>query len=409
MKNFWTLFGYEMKKLLKRKLSWAVVLVLTGFCVWGVVHHGPYGPGWNVPVFDEDGNETGEIIRISPEELYETRQKTAGVLDGRVMDDELFQEMLASVPSADPSNPAEVYAQCLYFWREDATYHSVYNMVDGLFQEPETVTAEGFYAAQWEQTRIYCEKYGGGRLSPPEVDYWMEQSAKLQRPFVYQDDWRGTTYAIDYMYILIGLLPVAAAVCVGTVFPEDRRTRVDALVFATRKSRMPLYLAKVLAGATVAALAGLVIVGATAITFLAVWGTDGLDAPFQMCYIASPRPAAIWQILLPMLVLLVLYTLVCGGIAMLVSALTRSAIVGLAVPVLLVQVLDRWAPMPYGWAGYLPDNLMGWSGPYNVELVKVLGVYLDNFQFGPILYLGITAVLLALCWLGWRRSALGRT
>lgn len=90
---------------------------------------------------------------------------------------------------------------------------------------------------------------------------------------------------------------------------------------------MPLYLAKVLAGATAAALAGLVIAGATAITFLAVWGTDGLDAPFQMYYIASPRPAAIWRILLPMLMLLVLYTLVCGGIAMLASALTRSAIV----------------------------------------------------------------------------------
>lgn len=345
---------------------------------------------------------------ISPEELYETRQKTAGALDGRVMDDELFQEMLENVPSIDRSNPAEVYAQCMYFWREDATYHSVYSMVDGLFQEPETVTAEGFYAAQWEQTRLYCENYGGGRLSPAEVDYWMEQSAKLRRPFIYQDDWRGTTYAIDYMYILIGLLPVAAAVCVCTVFSEDRRTRADALVFAARKSRMPLYLAKVLAGATVAALTGLAIVGATAIAFLAVWGTDGLDAPFQMYYIASPRPAAIWQVLLPMLVLLVLYTLVCGGIAMLMSALTRSAIVGLAVPVLLVQVLDRWAPMPYGWAGYLPDDLMGWNGPYNVELVKVLGVYLDDFQFGTLLYLGIAAALLALCWLGWRRSAAGK-
>lgn len=405
MKNFGTLYGYELKKLLTRKLSWAAVLLLAGFCVWGVVHHGPYGPGWTVPVFDEDGDETGEILTISPQEVYETRQKTAGALNGRLMDDELFQEMLANAPSIDRSDPAEIYAQNLYFWREDATYHSVYTMVDGLFQEPETVTAERFYAEQWEQTRLYCERYGGGRLSPAEVDYWMAQSAKLQRPFVYQDDWRGTTYAIDYMYILIGLLPVAAAVCVCTVFSEDRRTRVDALVSTTRKSRMPLYLAKVLAGATAAVLVGLVIVGATAAAFLAVWGTDGLDAAFQMYYIASPRAAVIWQVLLPMLVLLVLYTLLCGGVSMLAASITRSAIVSLAVPVLLVQVLDRWHPMPYGWAGYLPDNLMGWSGPYNVELVKVFGVYLTNFQFGPILYLGITAALLALCWPGWRRGA----
>lgn len=40
--------------------------------------------------------------------------------------------------------------------------------------------------------------------------------------------------------------------------------------------------------------------------------------------------------------------------------------------------------------------------------MNVFGVYLDNFQFGPLLYFGIAAVLLALCWLGWRRSAVGK-
>ena len=90
---------------------------------------------------------------------------------------------------------------------------------------------------------------------------------------------------------------------------------------------------------------------------------------------------------------------------MLVTAITRSSIVAVAVPVVLVQVLDRWHPLPYGWAGYLPDNLMGWSGPNNMELVKIFGVYLNNFQFGPLLYAGLAALLLALCWPFWRRSA----
>ena len=92
---------------------------------------------------------------------------------------------------------------------------------------------------------------------------------------------------------------------------------------------------------------------------------------------------------------------------MLVAAATRSSIVSMAVPVLLVQVLDRCYQLPYGWAGYLPDNLMGWSGPNNVELVKLFGVYLNNFQFGPLLYAGLAALLLALCWPFWRRSARG--
>lgn len=407
MKNFGTLFYYELKKLFQRKLSWVAVLALSVFCVFGVFKHGAVGSAFIAPVFDENGNETGETRVISGEEIYATYLKTEGTLDGRVMDDAFFQEMLDNVPE-----PGKGFDQAVYFATEDATYQTAFGMVTGLLSEPRNVTAEKFYAAQWEQTRIYCETWGGngqtqGILSPAEVDYWMEQATKIERPFVYHDDWRGASYFMDYCYTLLGLLPVAGAVCVCTAFSEDRRMRMDALVFTTRKCRVPLYLAKALAGAVMATLAGLVIVTSVVVAFLVVWGTYGLDASFQMYYFVNPRPDAIWQILLPMLALLVLYTILCSGVSMLVSALTRSSLVALAVPVLLVQVLDRWHLPAYGWTGYLPQNLLGWNGPLNVDLVNIFGVYLTNFQFGPLLYLGITLVLLALCWLGWQRNARG--
>ena len=34
MKNFWTLFGYEMKKIWKRKLAWEIIALAAGFCVY---------------------------------------------------------------------------------------------------------------------------------------------------------------------------------------------------------------------------------------------------------------------------------------------------------------------------------------------------------------------------------------
>lgn len=117
-----------------------------------------------------------------------------------------------------------------------------------------------------------------------------------------------------------------------------------------------------------------------------------------------PRPITVGQMLVSLLALLVLYTLVCGSISMLVSALTRSSVAALAVPVVLAQIMARFHQRPYGWKGYLPENLIAWDGPTNVQLVKVFGVYLDNLQFGTLLYLGIALVLLALCWLGWRRG-----
>lgn len=407
MKNFGTLYKYELKKLLKRKLSWAAVLALAVFCVFSIVRRGNAGAGFTIPVMDENGNETGKLRDISGEEIRDTYLKTAGALDGRVMDDAFFQEMLENLPNLKTLDREDLDL-VVYFWTENATWHHVYSMVVGLCEDPGSLTAEKFYAHQREQTRLRCEQYGRDGLSQGEMDYWAQQAEKIQKPFVYQDYWRGTTYLTDFFYILLGLLPVAAAVCVCTVFSEDRRNRVDALVFTTRKCRVPLYLAKILAGATTAVLAGVFIVGAVVTAYLAVWGVKGLDTPFQMYDIANPRPVTIWQMFLPMLVLLVLYTLLYGGVAMLAAAVTRSSIVSLAVPVLLVQVLDRWYQLPYGWAGYLPDNLMGWSGPNNVELVKVFGVYLNNFQFGPLLYTGLAALLLVLCWPCWRWNAEGR-
>ncbi|MCM1188605.1 MAG: hypothetical protein NC541_04860 [bacterium] len=406
MKNFGTLFCYEMKKLLKRKLNWVTILALTGFCVLGIVQSGAVYPGFLVSLFDESGNETESRI-ISGEEIYATWRETAGSLDGRVMDDAFFQELRENLSDLEDSNLS------MHFWTEDATYHGAYNIIKGLFAEPLDVTAEEFYDAQWEQTHYTCETFGrteqsGGILSPAEIDYWMEQAAKIERPFVYRDAWRGVTALMDYFPVPLGLLPVVGAICVCAVFSEDRRTRVDALVFTSRKCRVPLYLAKILAGAVMAALAGLVIVTGITAAFLAVWGTHGLNALYQMYDIASPRPVTIWQILLPMLALLVLYTLFCGCISMLVSALTRSSLAALAVPVLLAQALDRWHSPSYGWAGYLPDNLIGWNGILNLEPVNFFGAHLTNLRFGPLLYLALTALLLALCWPGWRRSAVGK-
>lgn len=403
MKNLGTLYRYELKKLLKRKLSWIAVIVLTAFCIYGVIKIDVYPGNVEIPIMDENDNWTGEGIFISGEEIYNTYLKSAGKLDGRIMDDGLFQEMLENVPDMEANDLS------IFFWTEDATYKHVYTMLDGLFTDPRSVTAEEFYAVQWEQTQLSWDNYGAGNegISEGEKDYWTEQAAKIEKPFIYHPPWRGTSALIDFFHTLITLLPVAAAVCVCTIFSEDHRTRMDALVFSTRKSRFPLYLAKVLAGTTIVTLTGVFIVGATVAAHLAIWGIKGFDACIQMYMIVSPRAITVGQMLLIMSMLLVLYTMLCGGLAMLVAAITRSTIVALVIPVLLVQVLDRFRPGQYGWGGYFPNNLIGKNGANNVELVDVFGVYLNNFQFGPLLYLAITMFLLALCWLVWRRNVKG--
>ena len=381
MKNFGTLYGYELKKLLKRKLSWAAVLALTAFCVAGVVK-----------------------VSITAKEARESALKAVDNFSGRTMDDAFIQEILEHMPDF---SGMDVMERDIYLLTSDNPYISPYNRLAEILIEPENTTAERFYAAQWEHTLSYLEHYGRGSLSREEIAWWTEQAEEVPRPFAYQYPWPGATKLMDFCYTLLGLLPVAAAVCVCTVFSEDRRTRADALVFTSRKCRTPLYLAKILAGALVSALVGAVMVGAVFISHLALWGWKGMDACAQMYWYTCPQAITVWDMLRPMLLLLVLYALLCGGVSMLTAAVTRSSIVALAVPVLLAQVLYRWQPMPYGWRGYLPGNLIGYSGVINVELVKVFNTYLTAFQFGPVLYLALSALLLALCRPFWQRSVKG--
>lgn len=397
MKNFGTLYCYELKKLLTRKLAWAAVLALVVFCVIATLRAGNTGGRVYHDILDEDG---APLVVTGEQARREALEKAGSELNGRVMDEAFFQEMLKNVP--DFSSREQ---QIVYFGLEGGAWSGPFSLAQGVFWTTGTVTAGSFYAEWQKNTQAYLDNYANASLSQGEKDYWGEKMAQIERPFVYRYPWPGTTKLMDFFYVLLGLLPVAAGICLCTVFSGEYRDRMDALLFTAKNSRRPLYFAKALAGAVVAVLAGVVIVGVTAAAHLAVWGWTGFDATLQMWQPVLPRPITVGQMLVSLLALLVLYTLVCGSISMLVSALTRSSVAALAVPVVLAQIMARFHQRPYGWKGYLPENLIAWDGPTNVQLVKVFGVYLDNLQFGTLLYLGIALVLLALCWLGWRRGA----
>ena len=55
MKNFGTLYYYELKKLLTRKLAWAAVLALVVFCMIATLRAGNTGGRVYHDILDEDG------------------------------------------------------------------------------------------------------------------------------------------------------------------------------------------------------------------------------------------------------------------------------------------------------------------------------------------------------------------
>lgn len=396
MKNFGTLYRYELKKLVGQKLSWLIVILLSVFCIYAISK-------------DSDGNVTtlesidqnGNLIEndISGKCVLINSRDSARKINGQIMDDSFFAKMRRSISNIPTDKLRE------YFLLEDGTYYHVFaGCLDGLLREPLSATSTEFYAARKEQMEAWWDNKN---LSEGEKDYWREQTSRIQYPMVYQRPWIGTNSLFSFHETLLRIVPLLAGICLCRIFSEDHRTRVNALIFSSKKSRILLYWAKVLAGLTVVLFVATFVIGVIMATNIAIWGAEGFDACVQMIDRICALPTTVGNIIFIIQVWVVTYALLCGSVTMLLSLLTHSSSVAFIVSVVSMGYLSRVYPPSSQITDFLPHRMIEWNALSNVRLVNIFGIYLDHFQSGLLLYLAITILLLALCWLGWRRSARG--
>ena len=389
MKNFGTLYRYELKKLIGQKLSWLIVIILSVFCIYAISKDSN-GNVTTLESIDQNGNliETD----ISGKCVLINSRDSARKINGQIMDDSFFAEMRRSISDIPNDKLRE------YFLLEDSTYYHVFTgCLEGLLSEPLSATSTEYYAARKEQMEAWWEN---------EKDYWREQASRIQHPMVYQRPWIGTNRLFDFYEILLRIVPLLAGVCLCRIFSEDHRTRVNALIFSSKKSRISLYLAKVLAGLTVVFFAAVFVIGVIMATNIAIWGTEGFGACVQMVDRICALPTTVGNIIFITLAWVVIYALLCGSVTMLLSLLTHSSSVAFIVSVVFMSYMSRVYSPSSQITDFLPYRMIEWNAISNVRLVNIFGIYLNHFQSGLLLYLIITILLLALCWLGWRRGAL---
>lgn len=263
MKNFGTLYRYEMKKLIGQKLSWLIVILLSVFCIYAISKDSN-GNVTTLESIDQNGNLVEN--NISGKSVLINSRDSARKINGQIMDDSFFAEMSRSISGIPYDELWE------YFLLEDGTYHHVFGILNGLFWEPISVTADEFYTAQKEQMEAWWDNKN---LSEGEKDYWREQTSHIQYPMVYQRPWIGTNSLFDFHETLLRIVPLLAGICLCRIFSEDQRTRVNALIFSSKKSRISLYWAKISAGLTVVFFAAILVIGVMMATYIAIsiWWT----------------------------------------------------------------------------------------------------------------------------------------
>lgn len=410
MKNLGTLFGYEMKKIWKRPMTWIAVLIFSA----GMVYYAP------IPFYHYDDTFTvvladGQTIsrQVTVEEQDRVSIEAPRLLSGQVMDEEFFQraqDIRSKLASTEvDTNLTGAYA---YFQLVDPTYLGAYQLL-GLKDN---------YLHRLDRFREDMERSWGNHLTEEEIRYWERLEEQIQQPFIYEP-----TDAPNRLFDVLGtmgiFIPVLVALCVCDLFSQERRAKTYPQIFTSRQGRKCLFVAKILAGSATSVLAAAMAVGAVIGSSLIRYGTWGWGAAIQLCryMLSCSFPITAWQGILILTGMILVYALLCGALISVVSLWSGSGVAALAVGAALVggqmllvrmmSALDAFLTLPVVTAAlyYLPMGLVNAAALNPQPLKYFFGLLLNPVQAGVLVYLAVSAVLSAVCWLGWRRRAVSGT
>lgn len=347
--------------------------------------------------------------QVTVEEQDRVSIEAPRLLSGQVMDEEFFQraqDIRSKLASTElDTNLTGAYA---YFQLVDPTYLGAYQLL-GLKDN---------YLHRLDRFREDMERSWGNYLTEEEISYWERMEEQIQQPFIYEP-----TDAPNRLFDVLGtmgiFIPVLVALCVCDLFSQERRARTYPQIFTSRQGRKCLFLAKILAGGATSMLAAAMAVGAVIGSSLIRYGTWGWGAAIQLCryMLSCSFPITAWQGILILTGMILVYALLCGALISVVSLWSGSGVAALAVGAALVggqmllvrmmSALDAFLTLPVVTAAlyYLPMGLVN-AAALNVRPLKYFfGLPLNPIQAGMLVYLAVSAVLSAVCWLGWRRKA----
>lgn len=378
MRNLMTLYRYEFRKILNRKLQWitlAVILTISLFTVSSALFGQSY--------------VDGKVL----ESHYEAMQKDsayARALNGRPIDQTLLSEMQEAYRKIPLNRDRFSLTKEYQTWARP--YSAIFQFADGILgfsdlgemQEWEA-DEDALYAA-----RLETVKNSLGHLSERERNYWLEQDARLPKPFIFR--YAEGYWTLGSCFYTFGLeIFLLIAICLSGIFSEEHTRRTDQLLLSSSLGKKELYRAKILAGVSYALFCSMLIDLLMILTGLSLYGFDGFSAPIQLASWRSSMSLCAGQLLLILSALLLAASIVTAAFVMLLSAALNSSIGALSVNAgLILMTMFLSIPEEYRLAcqlfDLLPANMTSVWGVLSTYLTPFFGSYLKLWQLALLVY-----------------------
>ncbi len=413
MSQLGILYQYEMKKILKRKMTWiafiGAVLIMLIVCYEVLLNN-----------YSETNAQTGESVRFSAYDRVIQRGEQAEKLNGRLIDDALLKEMqtaFAAVASQETmlengsmtgtmiTAVSENEAMEEKLAQQRRLYDAVYNYVRGVVgnNKVHTVDAAAFYDERQRTITAYedTEFLTGG-----EREYW--RGHERQTPYPYYWD-QGPSIMLACIKTLLALLALVIGMVFSGVFADEHMRKTDQLALCSRHGRGMLYRAKLLAAVTLGVAATFIVGGVTLVSFGILYGYGkNWNAPLQMHLETSPYALTMGEAIVIMLVLLLLSALLHSVLTLVLSAWTKSSVATMSLMTayilgtVLISVPGQLRALSQ-CVSLLPAQLVRGTAFCDMRLVGGAGHYLTNWQTGMLLYPLLTLGLALLGSLLYRR------
>ena len=380
-----TLFFYELKKIVNRKIVWICMVCVSTLLVFSVA----------IPLIG-DYVVNGESLGSN----YEEFQKDAAYqksLDGRTIDETLLIEMQKAYEKVNINdNQYSLTAEYQIYARPYSAIFNYVRQTTGLSAVNVTKLVPCSDTLKEMRLELRERRWEEYCLSEVEKEYWRAAEEKIENPVVFR-------YAEGYSVLLsmaytVGILSVfMIAICMSGIFPEEHIRKTDQQILSSRYGRKNVYWAKVCAGTLVAFCMAFAFALITFATVFVIYGTEGFDTAFQIVYAGSSYPISVGQA-----VLIIYGIILCAGtfIGVLVMTLseclhsnvgTLSIVIGLIVLPMIISLPEEYRVAAQLWS-YLPSEVIAIWSCFCPRTVVLFGNILMGWQVVPVLYTVIGTV-----------------
>ena len=408
MRHFFTLYGYELKKISKRKMVWitmAVVIFLAVFIGCGdifssrSIHHGQ------------------EKVVMTGLEYQRYEKKNKMKLNGKAIDDILLKETreayqrihtLSYEEQEQGGQDASSFTMVVgsfdgdmekakEFARKRDEYEAIYHYIvdsTGKGEAIYTIDEKRLYTARHSNLVFHWIALG---MTQEEIEYWEKKEAMLETPFTYEYA-EGWERIIKAVYSLCFTMGIAIACCLANVFSEEHMRKTDQLILCSRYGKRICYFAKVAAGITFGIVSGGISLFVTSITILMLYGAEGKDAIIQILFPLCSRNMTVGQVVVMFVTIYLIICLLWSILTLFLSESTKNGVAVMGIMsggIFLSMILD--IPDSFRVLSQIcelhPVRLVSPWQLWDNRLVRIFGVYLDNYEAASMLYLLICVLL----------------